>query len=96
MSQTYGMEAPRKRSDTRRQPSARYLVLIDSGGYMVARMFLESHEQVAEFDAAVEEVAVMTKGLTPTAGALGPEWDSALAGHSIEERTGAAVYTLEI
>ena len=96
MSQTYGMEAPRKHSDSPRQPPARYLVLIDSGGYMVARMFLENHEQIAEFDAAVEEVAVMTKNLAPEVGALGPQWDLALRGHSTAERAGAAVYRLEI
>ena len=96
MSQTFGMETPRKHSNTPRQPPARYLVLIDSGGNMVARMFLENYEQVAEFDAAVEEVALMTKNLAPEVGAVDPEWDLALRGHSTEERAGAAVYTLEI
>ncbi|MDO9196723.1 MAG: hypothetical protein Q7U79_09555 [Rhodoferax sp.] len=96
MSQTYGMESPRKHNHgSLRQPS-RYLVLIDSGGYMVARLFLETREQVAEFDGAAEEVATMTIGLEPEVGALGPEWDRALQGHSADERAAAMVYTFEI
>lgn len=96
MSQTFGMEAPRKHSHTPLQAPARYLVIIDSGGYMVARLFLENREQVAEFDAAVEEVAAMTLNLAAKAGARDAEWDRALRGHSAEERAGAQVYTLDI
>ena len=48
---------------------------------MVARMFLETRELVAEFDAAVEEVSAMINGLVPEIGALSSEWDSALMGH---------------
>ena len=96
MSQTFGMESPRKHNHGSHRPPARFLVVIDSGGYMVARMFLETREQVAEFDAAVEEVSAMTSGLVPEVGALGSEWDSALLGHSAAERAGAMVYTLEI
>ena len=96
MSQTFGMEAPRTHTGAPRRPAARYLVTIDSGGYMVARLFLETREQVAEFDAAVEEVGAMVKNLVPQAGALGPEWDLALQGHSTVERAGAEVYTLDI
>ncbi len=96
MSQTFGMEAPRAHTDAPRQAPARYLVTIDSGGYMVARLFLENREQIAEFDAAVEEVTVMTKGLVPDIGALGPEWDVGLQGHNAAERAGAEVYRLEV
>ena len=96
MSQTFGMEAPRKHSHTPLQPPARYLVVIDSGGYMVARLFLETREQVAEFDAAVEEVAAMTLNLAAKTGAQGAEWDRALQGHSAAERAGAQVYTLDL
>ena len=78
-----------------RQP-ARYLVVIDSGGYMVARLFLETRELVAEFDAAVEEVSAMTIGLVPEVGALSSEWDRALQGHNVAERAAAMVYTLDI
>ena len=94
MSQTFGMESPRKHDQGPHRQPARYLVLIDSGGYMIARMFLETRELVAEFDAAVEEVSSMTSGLVPVVGALNSEWDSALQGHSATERAGAMVYTL--
>lgn len=75
---------------------ARYLVVIDSGGSMVARLFLPTRELAAEFDAMVEEVTVMTQDLTPETGALGTEWDVALQGHNATERAAALVYTLAI
>ncbi len=94
MSQTFGMEAPSEhRAGSHRKP-ARYLVIIDAGGSMVARLFLDTREMVAEFDAAVEEVATMVDRLVPQTGALGPEWDHALSGHSAAERAAAVVYTL--
>jgi hypothetical protein len=49
-----------------------------------------------EFDASTEEVAQMTSGLVPARGADGPEWDRALEGHSVTERRGAEVYTLDV
>lgn len=78
------------------QTPARYLVVIDASGGMVARLFDAQRAQVAEFDASSEEVAVMTTGLQPTRGALGPEWARALAGHSEPERAQAEVYTLDV
>lgn len=63
---------------------------------MVARLFLETREKVAEFDAAVEEVSMMTNGLVPEVGALGVEWDLPLQGHSSAERVAALVYTLAV
>ena len=74
----------------------RYLVVIDSGGSMVARLFLDTREMAAGFDASVAEVASMTHGLEPEIGALGSEWDLALLSHSIDERASAEVYTLKI
>jgi len=96
MSQTFGMESPREHNNQSHRQPARYLVVIDSGGSMVARMFLASHELVAEFDAAVEEVSAMTHGLMPEVGAFSAEWDRALLGHTAIERAGAMVYTLPI
>lgn len=90
------MESPRKHDHGSHRQPARYLVVIDSGGYMVARMFLETRELVAEFDAAVEEVSSMTNGLVPEVGALSAEWDRALQGHNTAERAAAMVYTLAI
>jgi hypothetical protein len=96
MSQTFGMESLGKHSPGSHRQPARYLVVIDSGGSMVARMFLETRELVAEFDAAVEEVSTMTNGLVPEVGALSSEWDTALLGHSTAERAVALVYTLSV
>lgn len=96
MSQVFGNEMPRKHSEGELRKAARYLVLIDSGGFAVARLFLENREQVAEFDASTEETVQMTSGLTPTTGASGAEWDRALMGHSAAEREVAEVYTLGV
>lgn len=78
------------------QKPARYLVLIDAGGAMVARLFDEARVQVAEFDASSEEVAVMTSGLVPGRGAEAPEWDAPLRGHNPHERREAQVFTLDV
>jgi len=82
-------------AEARRQP-VRYLVIIEGGGTMLAQLFLATRERVEEIDASTEEVAVMTRGLTPARGAGGPEWDVALAGHSAAERAAARVYTLDL
>ena len=96
MNQGYGIEAPGEHTHTPHRKPARYLVVIDAAGATIARLFLETREQVAEFDAGTEEVALMTRGLTPAPGALGREWDRALDGHSAAERGAADVYTLDI
>ena len=97
MSDGFGMESPSRHTQAPRQKPARYLVLIDAGGGgTVARLFLESREQIAEFDASTEETSSMTSGLTPTKGATGPEWDKALAGHSAQDRATAEVYELSV
>ena len=96
MSQTFGSESPQARVQTEHRKPARYLVVIAAGGVGVARLFLDSREQVAEFDAGTEEAAQMTAGLTPSLGAQGAEWDRALQGHSLAERRAAEVYTLDV
>jgi hypothetical protein len=96
MAQVFGNEIPGPHSDNPMRKAARYLVVIESGGYVMARLFIETREQVAEFDASTEEVTLMTQGLVPVAGAVGPEWDQALAGHSASERSAARVYTLDV
>lgn len=96
MSQDFGSESPRAHAHTGHQPPARYLVVIDAGGSTVARLFLDTRVQVAEFDAGTEEVVQMTAGLVPAKGASGAEWDRALKGHSAAERRAAEVYTLEV
>jgi len=94
MSQNFGGEAPRAHAQTAHRPPARYLVVIDAGGVTVARLFLETRQLVAEFDAGTEEATQMAAGLVPTLGASGPEWDRALEGHSAAERSAAEVYEL--
>ena len=96
MSQGFGGESPRAHSQTSHRKPARYLVVIDSGGFVVARLFLETRELVAEFDAGTEEAARMMAGLVPTKGADGTEWDRALEGHSAAERSAAEVYILAV
>ena len=90
------MESPRAHAQTSFSKPARYLVVIESSGSMLARLFSARHEMVTTIDAAVEEVGSMISGLIPETGALGAEWDQALAGHSAEERTAAKIYTLAI
>ena len=90
------MEAPGKHSGAPLRRPARYLMIIDSGGVTIARLFLDDRAPAGDFDAGTEEVTVMTRGLTPVQGATGPEWDKALSGHNAAERAAAQVYTLDI
>jgi hypothetical protein len=96
MSQDFGSQAPREHQQTTHRAPVRYLVIIEAGGPVVARLFLANREQAGEFDAGTEEVPRMIGGLLPVQGAEGPEWDRALEGHSAAERRSARVYTLEI
>ncbi len=96
MSQTFGMESPRPHPSAPHRKRASYVVVIDSGGYMLARLFTDKREKVSEMDAAVEELGSMIAGLMAVEGATGPEWDVALAGHSEAERATAKVYTLTV
>ena len=96
MSQGFGNESPRAHAQTAHRRPARYLLLIDAGGSTVARLFLDTHELVAEFDAGTEEVAQMTHGLAATQDATGAAWDRALEGHSAAERRSAQVYRLSV
>jgi hypothetical protein len=94
MGQNFGIAMPAVHTASAHRQPVRYLVVIDAGGGMVARLFLANRVAVNEFDAAATEVAKTTAGLTPTVGAQGPEWDLALKGHSAQERAAAEVYTL--
>ena len=96
MSHGFGIERPAAHHPSAHRAPARYLVLIDGAGSIVARLILATYEPVAEFDAGTEEVALMIKGLRPLKGANGAEWDRALAGHSAEERADAEVFTLDV
>ncbi len=96
MGHGFGIEKPAAHANVTHRAPARYMVLIDSAGSTVARLFLESREEVAAFDAGAEEVALMTRGLRPVLGATGPEWDRALAGHNASERANAEIFTLDV
>ncbi len=78
------------------QSPARFLVVIDAAGEMLALMFDRDRHRMADFDASSSEVAVMTQGLRPEQSASGPEWDTALSGHSRKERQQAQVYSLDV
>lgn len=96
MNHGFGIEAHGGSPAHPHRKPARYLLLIDSGGSTVARLFTEAREPAGEFDAGSEEVAVMTQRLHPGNGAAGTEWDRALEGHSATERETAVVYTLDV
>ncbi len=96
MSENYGIESPGAHRQTQHRATTRFLVVVDSGGERVARLFLADRTPAGEFDASTEEVAVMLRGLAPQPGADGADWDHALAGHSAAERRGAELYTLDI
>jgi hypothetical protein len=91
----FGLEKPAPHVDAQHRPPARFMVIIDSSGVTVAKLFVETRELVAEFDAGSEEVALMSRGLSATTGADGGEWDKALAGHGAIERRAAKVYRLD-
>jgi hypothetical protein len=78
------------------QTPAKYLVLIESGGSMVARLFDANRVHVLDFDASSEEVVVMTRGLAPAQGANDAAWAKALVGQNAAERAAAQVYTLDV
>lgn len=96
MEQGFGQEKPPGHRQHTLQRPARYLVLVSVGGVTMARLYDAAREQVAEIDGALEEVAGMTRGLAPITGALGPEWDKALAGQNTAERREAVVYELPV
>jgi hypothetical protein len=97
MDHGFGIESPgAHHPPPHQQQPVRYVVIIDAGGSMVARLFLATRELAGEFDAGAEEIVQMTQGLRPERAAAGPEWDRALAGHNAVERSLAEVYTLDV
>lgn len=75
---------------------AKYLVVIESDGAMLAKLYDAQHALVSDIDATSEEVAVMTQGLTPTPVGNDAVWASVLVGHGEPERRAARVYTLDV
>lgn len=74
----------------------KYLIMIDAGGSMVARLFDANRVHVTDIDASTEEVGATINSALPISSAADPVWDQALAGHSAAERAGAQVYTLAV
>ncbi len=74
----------------------KYLIVIEAGGSMVARLFDADRVHVVDMDASSEDVAATTDGIVPVHGGAAPEWARALAGHSAAERAAAQVYTLAV
>lgn len=74
----------------------RYLVIIESDGAMVAKLYDAQFKHENDIDAGSEEVAVMTKGLTPAKNGNDPTWAKVLVGHGEAERRAAEIYTLDV
>ena len=96
MSQGFGREVPAPHVRTTHREVTKYLIIIQGADGPLARLFLPNHEQVVELDANTEEVTAMIKGLAPSTGATGAEWDRSLASDSPEVRAVAEVYTLSL
>jgi hypothetical protein len=96
MSQDFGIQMPMRHDVTVHTKPVKYLVLIESGGGMLAKLFLESKELSMECDAASAEVASMTADLTPEVGACAPEWDAALCAFDPKARALAEIFTLTV
>jgi len=74
----------------------KYLVLIESDGSMVAKLYDGRFAHVNDIDASSEEVAVMTRGITPERRANNAAWAKVLVGHGETERRAALVFTLDV
>lgn len=96
MNDGFGIESPGPHHAMPHREPVRYVVIIDSGGSAVARLFREDRTLVTEVDAAAEEIADMTRGLTPQQTARDATWDRPLSGHSATERASADIYTLTV
>ena len=94
MDHGYGIDSPGEHHHAPLRKPVRYVVIIEEAGTHVARLFLETREQVGEVDAGAEEVADLLKGHAPARTASEPIWDTALRGNSAAERSAAEVYTL--
>ena len=74
----------------------KFLIVIEAGDSMAARLFDANRVHVIDMDASTEDVVATTEGIVPTHSGAEPEWDRALAGHSAAERAAAQVYTLAV
>jgi hypothetical protein len=94
MSQDFGMQVPSRHATASRPSPVKFLVLIDSGGGSVARLYSDAHSLLNECDASAPEITAMTTGLAPGKDAMGRAWDPALRTFGMQERLTAEVFTL--
>ncbi|MCR5882710.1 hypothetical protein LRS03_07520 [Rhizobacter sp. J219] len=78
------------------KPPVKYLVIIESDGAMVAKLYDAQFRHENDIDAGSEEVAVMTRGLKAEKTGNDATWSKVLAGHGETERRAAEVYTLDL
>ncbi len=74
----------------------KYLVVIESDGAMLAKLYDERLVHVNDIDASSEEVAVMTRGLAPSHSGNQAPWVGVLVGHGEAQRLTAQVFTLSV
>ncbi len=74
----------------------KYVILIEAGGAMVARLFDAGRVHITDVDAASEDVVLMTEGLSCEHAGTRPEWAAALVGHNDSERAAAQLYVLPV
>ncbi len=73
----------------------KYVVLIESGGVITARLFDAERTQVGFIDGSSGEVASMTNGVSPLVIEINdPLWREPLAAHSSSERRTARLFVL--
>lgn len=78
------------------QTPVKYLVLLESDGAMIAKLYDAQLRHVNDIDAGSEEVAVMTRGLVHTLNGNDSTWSRVLVGHGEAERRAAQIYTLDV
>lgn len=74
----------------------KYLVIIESDGAMVAKLYDAQLKHENDIDAGSEEVAVMTRGLKAAKTGNDATWAKVLMGHGEAERRAAEIYTLDL
>ena len=95
MSQGFGHEVPAPHVQGQHREVTKYLIIVPAPEGSVAKLLLANRVTVAELDGNTEEVTAMIRSRIPQIGATGIEWDTPLAGYSVEHRAAAKVYTLE-
>ncbi len=79
-----------------RSSPVKYVILIEAGGPMVARLFDANRVHITDLDAASQDVVLMTEGLASEHAGNQAEWALALSGHNDGERAAAQLYTLPV